>query len=76
MARFFGRILSPISKPAPKRADNNIAKLTTVDDVEFVDSNVERIIAVETMGMFHRMVQEKAYDRFNTLIFLVGQIFT
>lgn len=40
----------------------------TIDDVEFVDSNVERIIAVETMGMYHRMVQEKAYDRFNTLI--------
>ena len=40
----------------------------TIDDVEFVDSNVDRIIAVETMGMYHRMVQEKAYDRFNTLI--------
>lgn len=46
----------------------------TVDDIEFVDSNVDRIIAVETMGMYHRMVQEKAYDRFNTLVIgLKGQ---
>ena len=45
MARFFGRILSPISKPAPKRADNNIAKLTTVDDVEFLRDGVVRYIS-------------------------------
>ena len=40
----------------------------TIDQVDFLDCNVDRVIAVETMGMFHRMVQEKAYDRFNTLI--------
>jgi DNA topoisomerase-6 subunit A len=40
----------------------------TIDEVEIVDHNVDRVIAVETMGMYHRMVQEKAYDRFNTLI--------
>ena len=45
MARFFGRILSPISKPAPKRADNNIAKLTTVDDVEFLRDGLVRYIS-------------------------------
>lgn len=45
MARFFGRILSPISKPMPKRADNNIAKLTTVDDVEFLNDGVVRYIS-------------------------------
>lgn len=45
MARFFGRILSPISKPAPKRADNNIAKLTTVDDVEFLGDGLVRYIS-------------------------------
>ena len=45
MARFFGRILSPISKPAPKRADNNIAKLTTVDDVEFLRDGIIRYIS-------------------------------
>lgn len=45
MARFFGRILSPISKPSPLRADNNIANLTTVDDVEFLRDGVVRYIS-------------------------------
>ncbi len=45
MARFLGRILSPISKPAPKRADNNIANLTTVDDVEFLRDGLIRYIS-------------------------------
>lgn len=40
----------------------------TIDDVEFLDHKVDRVIAVETMGMFHRMVQEKAYKKFNCLI--------
>ena len=40
----------------------------TIDEVEIVDHNVKRVIAVETMGMYHRMVQEKAYNRFDTLI--------
>lgn len=40
----------------------------TIDEVEFLECNVDRVIAVETMGMFHRMVQENAYKRFNTLI--------
>ncbi|MDR3063245.1 MAG: DNA topoisomerase IV subunit A [Methanobrevibacter sp.] len=40
----------------------------TIDEVEFISHNVERVIAVETMGMFHRMVQEEAYKKFNTLI--------
>ena len=40
----------------------------TIDQVEFLDCGVERVIAVETMGMFHRMVQENAHKRFNTLI--------
>ncbi len=40
----------------------------TIDDVDFIDHDVDRVIAVETMGMFHRMVQEHAYDKFNTLI--------
>ena len=42
MARFIGRILSPISKPSPKMADNNIANLTTVDDVEFLSDGLVR----------------------------------
>ena len=40
----------------------------TIDEVEFLDHKVDKVMAVETMGMFHRMVQEKAYDKFNTLI--------
>jgi DNA topoisomerase-6 subunit A len=40
----------------------------TINEVEFVDHNVQRVIAVETMGMFHRMVQESAYKKFDTLI--------
>jgi DNA topoisomerase-6 subunit A len=40
----------------------------TIDEVQFVDHNVQRVIAVETMGMFHRMVQEEAYKKFDTLI--------
>lgn len=35
MARFFGRILSPVTKPEPSVCDNNIANVTTVDDVLF-----------------------------------------
>ncbi|MGZ7047213.1 MAG: DNA topoisomerase IV subunit A [Methanobacterium sp.] len=40
----------------------------TIDDVKLVDHDVKRVIAVETMGMFHRLVQEKAYNKFDTLI--------
>lgn len=36
MACFFGRILSPVTKPTPKKADNNIINTITVDDVEFM----------------------------------------
>ncbi|MBR5625206.1 MAG: hypothetical protein IKW67_00275 [Alphaproteobacteria bacterium] len=42
MATFLGRILSPISKPRPKTADNDIASLTTVDDVEFLKNGFVR----------------------------------
>ena len=38
MARFFGRILSPITKPEPGKCENNIADLVTVDDVDFLDN--------------------------------------
>jgi DNA topoisomerase-6 subunit A len=40
----------------------------TIDEVNFVDHDVKRVIAVETMGMFHRMVQESAYKKFDCLI--------
>jgi type IV secretion system protein VirB4 len=45
MACFLGRILSPISKPCPKYADNNIANLTTVDDVEFLKDGMVRYVS-------------------------------
>lgn len=45
MAKFFGRILSPITKPSPAVCDNNIADLTTVDDVEFLPDGIVRYIS-------------------------------
>ena len=45
MARFLGRILSPISKPSPRRAAADIANVTTVDDVEFMRDGVVRYIS-------------------------------
>ena len=45
MARFFGRILSPISKPQPKTCNNNISNLVTVDDVEFLRDGIVRYIS-------------------------------
>ncbi len=35
MATFFGRILSPVSKPIIKKCDENISNNTTVDNVDF-----------------------------------------
>lgn len=45
MARFFGRILSPITKPTPIVCDNRIADLVTVDDVEFMRDGVVRYVS-------------------------------
>ena len=45
MARFFGRILSPISKPAPVVADNKIAEAVTVDDVIFERDGIVRYVS-------------------------------
>ena len=45
MACFLGRILSPISKPRPKFADNNISNVVTVDDVEFLKDGLVRYIS-------------------------------
>ncbi len=45
MARFFGRILSPITKPQPKTCNNSISNLVTVDDVEFLRDGVIRYIS-------------------------------
>ena len=40
----------------------------TIDDVEFVRCKAKRVIAVETMGMYHRLVQEEAWKKFDALI--------
>ncbi len=40
----------------------------TIDQVELEDCKVDKVLAVETMGMFHRLVQENAHKRFNCLI--------
>jgi len=40
MATFFGRILSPITKPIIKKCDNNIAAVSTVDNVEFIKNGI------------------------------------
>lgn len=45
MAQFFGRILSPITKPMPIVCDNHIADLVTVDDVEFMRDGVVRYVS-------------------------------
>lgn len=42
MALFFGRILSPVTKPQPNVCDQRIAELTTVDDVEFMKNGLVR----------------------------------
>ena len=40
MAKFFGRILSPITKPNPIVCDQNISSVVTVDDVEFMKNGI------------------------------------
>lgn len=40
----------------------------TIDEIEFVECKAKRVIAVETMGMYHRLVQERAWKGFDALI--------
>ena len=40
MATFFGRILSPVTKPQIKKCDNSISNVVTVDEVEFTKNSV------------------------------------
>ena len=39
-----------------------------IDDVDFERCRAKRVIAVETMGMYHRLVQEHAWKKFDALI--------
>ena len=45
MAKFFGRIFSPITKPAPAVCDNKITELATVDDVEFMRNGIVKYVS-------------------------------
>ena len=45
MARFFGRIFSPITKPTPVVCDDKIKELSTVDDVEFLRNGTVKYIS-------------------------------
>lgn len=40
----------------------------SIDDVKFLKCKAKRVIAVETMGMYHRLVQEEAWKKFDALI--------
>ncbi len=40
MATFFGRILSPVSKPVIKKCDDNISNVVTVDNVDFKNNGI------------------------------------
>jgi len=40
----------------------------TIDDVAFLRCGAKRVLAVETMGMYHRLVQEEAWKKFDALI--------
>ncbi len=44
MAKFFGRILSPITKPSPIVCDQRIGEVSTVDDVDFLKNGIVRYI--------------------------------
>ena len=44
MARFFGRILSPITKPTPIVCDQRVGDVATVDDVQFLDNGLVRYV--------------------------------
>ncbi|MBD5391307.1 hypothetical protein HDR66_00715 [bacterium] len=59
MARFFGRILSPVTKPEPKTADGDIMRTTTVDNVEFLPGGMVRYFSGEH-EMFGAMLSFKA----------------
>ena len=75
MACFLGRILSPITKPTPKQADNNIAKMVTVDDVEFLKDGMVRYVsggkqsfaAMLSFKVAPDYLDEEFYDTISTI---------
>lgn len=70
-ASVYGKVIvkeGNVEIDATKSGKSGYTISPTIDEVEFIDHDVERVIAVETMGMYHRLVQEKAYKKFDALI--------
>ena len=59
MAKFFGRILSPITKPEPKTCGGDIASVATVDDVEFLPGGLVKYTSGDAQ-MFGALLSFKA----------------
>lgn len=59
MAKFFGRILSPITKPEPLTCGADIASVSTVDDVEFLSGGLVKYNSGDSQ-MFAAMLSFKA----------------
>jgi len=59
MAKFFGRILSPITKPEPMTCGADIASAATVDDVEFLPGGLVRYTSGDAR-MFGALLSFKA----------------
>ncbi len=75
IAQLFGRILSPISKPAPAVCDSNISEYVSVDDVEFNKDGIVRYIsggaesyaAMVSFQVSPDYLDEDFYDSINTI---------
>lgn len=75
MAKFFGRILSPITKPAPAVCDDKITENATVDDVEFLSNgtvkytsgNYEYFAALISFRAAPDYLDEDFFDSVNTI---------
>ncbi|MBQ6027022.1 MAG: hypothetical protein IJL21_00490 [Alphaproteobacteria bacterium] len=75
MAKFFGRILSPITKPAPAVCDDKITENATVDDVEFLPNgtvkytsgNYEYFAALISFRAAPDYLDEDFFDSINTI---------
>ncbi|MBO7559772.1 MAG: hypothetical protein J6T27_01290 [Alphaproteobacteria bacterium] len=75
MAKFFGRILSPITKPTPAVCDDKITENATVDDVEFlsngtvkyISGNYEYYAALLSFRAAPDYLDEDFFDSVNTI---------
>ena len=75
MASFFGRILSPVTKPVVKKCDENIAVNTTTDDVyfdkngiiEYVSGDKKYYAAAISFKMSPDYLDEEFFDTVSTI---------